>query len=555
MNERLRKNITKVFDTKFEGRVPKARFREKENPGSPIIIKESAEPRDFKNFQEFKTKMNFGNSNNFKKSIRERSYDKSLNMLESMSGYRSQNSGDQIEKARSKESKRSNETHSAFGHKNSKPILELNKYSDVAVSIRSIQKNKDKGNQSGISWTKPIITKKPILGEKSGSSQSKTKVASDSRQGVPSPSPKEYLNLRNLALQSSFADESNPQSVHSPSTTKREHYNYLTQSQQALPSDKPKDYDSAQASLKNNTRPDKSSGQKAKPSNIPLHYIKHTHSSSGSCMMDPLTKTAVQVSRNALTPSSSTSFESNAIKGLKNIKGSEKEVSFRLEELSQKIETRIERSFERLFKELHLQKKDAIKKMKAQIDKASKLLEEKQEINFEVEYQRVDYLQNMSEKASRDNLDLSKPSIAQRLSSLLRSEKVSINLQLNQVGKRSLDLTNSPQHRIMFNYQNSQSHSLNHLHSYHSQSSKKILQKEPNQLKPVETSFTQFFENNKLDFLDSFDPETFFEQQKQAERSRQAKTGSGQEGPSEKKAQAHKLSEKNNFFQMFSKYS
>lgn len=196
-------------------------------------------------------------------------------------------------------------------------------------------------------------------------------------------------------------------------------------------------------------------------------------------------KTPIQLSistqalrtRMCLSPSSSTSQDS--IKGMRRIKGSEKEIEAKLAELHKKVTSKIERSFEKLFKELRNMKKEITKSVDKQLEDVHEILKSGKEFTYEMTYNKID-------------LPFDRHDIWNKLSSLIKDETISIRAEPQSQSRLSFDQTTS----------NTKGRG-NNVISY------------MGKFGPIETSFTKFFENSsKLDFMDQVDPETYFEQKR-----------------------------------------
>lgn len=169
-----------------------------------------------------------------------------------------------------------------------------------------------------------------------------------------------------------------------------------------------------------------------------------------------------------------------------NLKGSSHEVQYKWSLIGERLESKIEKSFDKLFRELRELKKEVILSLRSQIESGMQTIKKTDDCEeIYIELQQVTSFQEINEFVRN----------------MMKSEVLKIKVEQEKI----LDISDYV------------------LESSRAEPETIAPGALPGNRKPVkrshdgsqpqrkETSFTQFFENNKPDFLDSLDPETFFQ--------------------------------------------
>jgi hypothetical protein len=178
------------------------------------------------------------------------------------------------------------------------------------------------------------------------------------------------------------------------------------------------------------------------------------------------------------------SSPSPSVGSSQNLKGNYHELQYKWTLIGEKLEARIEKSFEKLFRELKEIKKDVISNLRSQIEIG--ILAIKKSIGCEeidIEFKHITSLKETADFIRRT----------------MKSEVFKVKIEQEKI----LDISDyvmdsspaDPDPDIALSGVQKQ---IKRSH-------------DGSQAQRKETSFTQFFENNKPDFIDSLDPETFFQ--------------------------------------------
>ena len=148
------------------------------------------------------------------------------------------------------------------------------------------------------------------------------------------------------------------------------------------------------------------------------------------------------------------------------LKGSQSEMIFKLGSIGKKLESRVDRSFEKMFKELRDLRREIMSSMKESLERAQKMIKEGScEDSIEIKYRRLEYNGKV---------------VCKMLEECIREETLRLGVERHTRGNGTNTNTNASNTKEQ-------------------------------ELLRNETSFTQFFENNRLDFIDVLDPLVYFD--------------------------------------------
>lgn len=166
-----------------------------------------------------------------------------------------------------------------------------------------------------------------------------------------------------------------------------------------------------------------------------------------------------------------------------NLKGNTHELQYKWTVIGEKLETKVEKTFEKLFKELRDLKKEVLVGLRTQIEAGMQEIKKSVDLDeIAIEVRQIVCFKDFTEAVK----GMLKPEVYK-----IRIEQEKILEIAEQVIENSLidlDLADGAGDRKPIK----RSH-------------------DGGQIQRKETSFTQFFENNKPDFIDCVDPETFFQ--------------------------------------------
>jgi len=232
----------------------------------------------------------------------------------------------------------------------------------------------------------------------------------------------------------------------------------LHYSRQLPPRDRPPMHALSQSNLPINTETRLTTSSQASQRFLPKMALLNTATSQ---IIDRQPAQTVQLQQ--LAPSSpplTRAFSpSISLSSSHNLRGSDSEISLKLSSIGQKLQSKVEYSFEKLIREIKEARKKVLTNLRIELDGLERTCKEQNNCFLEVKFSLV--ASDGPEK------------LRSLIDTVIKEESLSIRVERDELKIEE---------------------KINALHGIH-----------------VETSFTQFFENNKPDFIDSFDPVAYFQ--------------------------------------------